>query len=86
MVVFSPFVLLLCTLWELCARFLIYILLFADKKKSIVATRSYAFPSPLFFLLPFQRRCRLLMFGTPYLRVAGGIHCPLGFQLTGFWI
>ena len=35
MVVFSPFVLLLCTLWELCARFLIDILLFTDKKKMI---------------------------------------------------
>ena len=34
MVVFSPFVLLLCTLWELCARFLIDILLFTDKKKT----------------------------------------------------
>ena len=33
MVVFSPFVLLLCTFWELCARFLIYILLFTDQKK-----------------------------------------------------
>ena len=33
MVVFSPFVLLLCTLWEFCARFLIYILLFTDQKK-----------------------------------------------------
>ena len=33
MVVFSPFVLLLCTLWELCARLLIYFLLFTDKKK-----------------------------------------------------
>ena len=30
MFVFSLFVLLLCTLWELCARFLIYILLFID--------------------------------------------------------
>ena len=33
MVVFTPFVLLLCTLWELCARFLIDILLFTDQKK-----------------------------------------------------
>ena len=30
---FSSFVLLLCTFWGLCARFLIYILLFTDKKK-----------------------------------------------------
>ena len=30
---FSPFVLLLCTLWELCARILKYILLFTDQKK-----------------------------------------------------
>ena len=36
MVVFSPFVLLLCTLWELCARFLIDILLFTDKKKKFI--------------------------------------------------
>ena len=33
MVVFSPFVLLLCTFWELCARFLMYIMLFTDQKK-----------------------------------------------------
>ena len=33
MVVFSPFVLLLCTFWELCGQFLIYILLFTDQKK-----------------------------------------------------
>ena len=32
--VVPPFELLLCTLWELCAHFLIYILLFTDKKKN----------------------------------------------------
>ena len=40
MVVFSPFVLLLCTLWELCARFLIDILLFTDQKKKTVVKNS----------------------------------------------
>ena len=38
MVVFSPFVLLLCTLWELFARFLIDILLFTDQKKKKMST------------------------------------------------
>ena len=36
MVVFSPFVLILCTFWEFCARFLLYILLFTDKKKKLI--------------------------------------------------
>ena len=33
MVVFSTFVLLLCTLWELCARFFNRYSAFTDKKK-----------------------------------------------------
>ena len=33
MVVFSPFVLLLCTLWELCARFFNRYSAFTDQKK-----------------------------------------------------
>ena len=37
---FSHFLLLLCTLWELCARFLIDIMLFTDqKKKSLSISR-----------------------------------------------
>ena len=39
MFVFSLFVLLLCTLWELCACFLIYILFFTDQKNNNLALR-----------------------------------------------
>ena len=36
MVVFSPFVLLLCTLWEFCARFFNRYSAFTDQKKKIL--------------------------------------------------
>ena len=51
MVVFSHFVLLLCTLWELCARFLIDNLLFTDQKKKKKSECSMVAMSFFFFFL-----------------------------------
>ena len=39
MVVFSHFVLLLCTLWELCARFFNRYSAFTDQKKKKIVSR-----------------------------------------------
>ena len=40
MVVFSPFVLLLCTLWEPCARFFNKYSAFTDQKKKVTMYRN----------------------------------------------